>query len=306
MRLTVRDNEHVILVNGKTLMSSRTHGSEEALATAACRHVRTLEEPHVLVGGLGMGFTLRATLDLLPPGATVTVAELVPAVVEWVRGPLAAVAGDPLADPRVRIEMADVGLVLRARPDRFDAILLDVDNGPAASTTAGNRGLYDNTGVAAAYAALRVCGTLAVWSAWNDRKFEQRLRRTGRPGAGAPQEGRRCAHDLFGYQAGALRIVPAALSRAPRLRARRGPGRRPRSNRSTRSVRRRVPPAPRSAGVSASARTSGRRRYRRRPRLGLVRQLLTFVFSEQRDGSCSSSRRESDAARGVPSPAAHR
>ena len=267
MRLTVRDNEHVILVNGKTLMSSRTHGSEEALTTAACRHVRTLEEPHVLVGGLGMGFTLRATLDLLPPGATVTVAELVPAVVEWVRGPLAAVAGDPLADPRVRIEMADVGLVLRARPDRFDAILLDVDNGPAAFTTAGNRGLYDNTGVAAAYAALRVGGTLAVWSAWNDRKFEQRLRRTGRPGAGAPQEGRRCAHDLFGYQAGALRIVPAALSRAPRLRARRGPGRRPRSNRSTRSVRRRVPPAPRSAGVSASARTSGRRRYRRRPRL---------------------------------------
>ena len=176
MRLTVRDNEHVILVNGKTLMSSRTHGSEEALATAACRHVRTLEEPHVLVGGLGMGFTLRATLDLLPPGATVTVAELVPAVVEWVRGPLAAVAGDPLADPRVRIEMADVGLVLRARPDRFDAILLDVDTGPAAFTTAGNRGLYDNTGVAAAYAALRVGGTLAVWSAWNDRKFEQRLR----------------------------------------------------------------------------------------------------------------------------------
>ena len=272
MRLTVRDNEHVILVNGKTLMSSRTHGSEEALATAACRHVRTLEEPHVLVGGLGMGFTLRATLDLLPPGATVTVAELVPAVVEWVRGPLAAVAGDPLADPRVRIEMADVGLVLRARPDRFDAILLDVDTGPAAFTTAGNRRTLRQH---RSRGCLR--GAQGRWNVGRVVGLERskiraapplpRVRRTGRPGAGAPQEGRRCAHDLFGYQAGALRIVPAALSRAPRLRARRGPGRRPRSNRSTRSVRRRVPPAPRSAGVSASARTSGRRRYRRRPRL---------------------------------------
>ena len=177
VRLTVRDDEFVILVNGDTLMSSRTHGSEEALATVACGCVQSSERPRVLVGGLGMGFTLRATLDLLPPGAIVTVAELLASVVEWNRGPLGALAGYPLNDPRVRIKVReDVGDTLRRNPGRFDAILLDVDNGPAAFTESANHGLYDNAGVAAAYAALRVGGTLAVWSAWEDRKFEQRLR----------------------------------------------------------------------------------------------------------------------------------
>jgi spermidine synthase len=176
MHLTRRDNEYVILVNGRTLMSSRLHGSEEALATIACRHARTLEQPRVLVGGLGMGFTLRATLDVLPPDAMVKVVELVPAVVEWNRGPLGPIAGLPLHDRRVRIEVGDVGFTLRANPGGFDAILLDVDNGPAAFTTPENHGLYDNAGVAASYAALRVGGALAVWSAWEDRKFEQRLR----------------------------------------------------------------------------------------------------------------------------------
>ncbi len=176
MRLIVRDDEHVILVNGKTLMTSRTHGSEEALATLACRHVGTVAQPRVLVGGLGMGFTLRATLDLLPPDAVVTVAELVPAVVEWNRGSLGALAGHPLRDRRVRVDVGDVRHTLRANPSRFDAILLDVDNGPAAFTATANLGLYDNAGVAAAHAALRAGGALAVWSAWDDRKFEQRLR----------------------------------------------------------------------------------------------------------------------------------
>jgi spermidine synthase len=176
MRLTRRDREYVILVNGRTLMSSRMHGSEEALATTGCRHARTIERPRVLVGGLGMGFTLRATLDVLPPDALVRVVELVPAVVEWNRGPLGAVAGYPLNDPRVRIEIGDVGFTLRANPRGFDAILLDVDNGPAALTTSANHGLYDNAGVAASYAALKSGGALAVWSAWEDRKFEQRLR----------------------------------------------------------------------------------------------------------------------------------
>jgi len=176
MRLTVRDGEYVILVNGKTLMSSRTHGSEEALATLACKHVGTSGRPRVLVGGLGMGFTLRATLDLLPPNAIVTVAELVPAVVEWNRGPLASLAGQPLRDKRVRIAVEDVGFTLRANPGRFDAILLDVDNGPDAFSSLNNHGLYDNAGVAAAYAALKMGGALTVWSAWEDRKFEQRLR----------------------------------------------------------------------------------------------------------------------------------
>lgn len=179
MRLTRRDREYVILVNGKTLMSSRMHGSEEALATLACRHVGKAERPRVLVGGLGMGYTLRATLDRLPQDAIVVVAELVPAVVEWNRGPLGPLAGHPLKDRRVRVEVADVGFTLRGHTDRFDVILLDVDNGPAAFTTMDNSGLYSNAGVAAAYRALRLDGTLAVWSAWDDQKFAQRLRYYG-------------------------------------------------------------------------------------------------------------------------------
>jgi spermidine synthase len=177
VRLTRQDNEYVILVDGKTLMSSRRHGSEDALAALACPHLRSPEEPHVLVGGLGMGFTLRATLDLLPPDATVTVVELLSAVVEWNRGPLGALAGYPIRDQRVRIEIDDVGVALRASgPERFGGILLDVDNGPTAFTASANRGVYDNAGVSAAYAALETGGVLAVWSARDDRKFEQRLR----------------------------------------------------------------------------------------------------------------------------------
>jgi len=158
------------------LMSSRLHGSEEALATLGCTETRGQAHPRVLVGGLGMGITLRAVLDVLPSTASVIVAELVPAVIQWNRESLAALAGYPLRDPRVRIEVADVGLTLRQNHGRFDAILLDVDNGPAAFTVGVNAGLYDNSGVAAAYAALCPRGTLAIWSAWEDRKFEQRLR----------------------------------------------------------------------------------------------------------------------------------
>ncbi|HJO37908.1 MAG TPA: hypothetical protein QF650_04820 [Vicinamibacterales bacterium] len=176
MQLARQDAEYVIRVNGKTLMSSRAHGSEEALATAACLRCRASEEPCVLIGGLGMGFTLRAALDLLPPKVTVTVVELVPAVIEWNRGPLAALAGHPLSDRRVRVEIGDVGVTMRQSPDQFDAILLDVDNGPVAFTAAANHDLYDNAGVAAAYSALRTGGTLAVWSARENRRFEQRLR----------------------------------------------------------------------------------------------------------------------------------
>jgi spermidine synthase len=176
VRLMRRHDEYLILANGKPLMSSRLHGSEQALAMLGCSRARELEQPRVLVGGLGMGFTLRAVLDLLPVDAVVTVAELVPAVIEWNRASLAALAGQPLRDPRVRIRVEDVGFTLRANPGRFDAVLLDVDNGPAAFTAADNAGLYDNGGVAAAAAALRPNGTLAIWSAWDDRKFEQRLR----------------------------------------------------------------------------------------------------------------------------------
>ena len=179
MTLMRRDTELVILANGKPLMSSRMHGSEEALAVTACRHARTLEDPCVLVGGLGMGFTLRSTLDLLPPGADVVVAELVPAVVDWNRGPLGPLAGHPLKDKRVHLELGDVAEVLRSSAGRFDAVLLDVDNGPAAFTASDNAGLYNDQGLAAARAALKTGGVLAVWSAWGDRKFEHRLRYAG-------------------------------------------------------------------------------------------------------------------------------
>jgi spermidine synthase len=176
LTLMRRSGEYVIFANGKSLMSSRMHGSEEALATLACRAARTLPAPCVLVGGLGMGFTLRATLDALPAAASVVVAELLPAVVDWNRGPLGELADHPLKDRRVQVEIGDVAATLRASERRFDAIVLDVDNGPAAFTSAANAGLYSDGGVAAIRAALTAGGVLAVWSAWEDRKFEQRLR----------------------------------------------------------------------------------------------------------------------------------
>jgi spermidine synthase len=179
MALMRRDREHLILANGKPLMSSLMHGSEEALAALACQHVRSMTEPCVLVGGLGMGFTLRAALDLLPPDATVIVAELLPAVVEWNRGPLAPLAGEPLKDRRVAVVLDDVAAVLRTSTGRFDAMLIDVDNGPSAFTESANAGLYADQGLATAKAALKDGGVLAVWSAWDDRKFEQRLRYNG-------------------------------------------------------------------------------------------------------------------------------
>lgn len=179
LRLSRRDTEYAIFVDNKLLMSSRMHGSEEELAALACAAARTARAPRVLVGGLGMGFTLRATLDLLPPGAEVIVAELVPAVIEWNRGPLAPLAGRPLDDRRVRVEAVDVAEILRTHRGAFDAILLDVDNGPSAFTTDANAGLYGNAGVVLARDALKPGGVLAVWSAWEDRKFEQRLQYYG-------------------------------------------------------------------------------------------------------------------------------
>ena len=177
MRLTRRDTEYLIAAGGENLMSSRAHGSEEALATMGLRRAQTLTRPSVLIGGLGMGFTLRAALDLLPAGATVVVAELVSEVVEWNRGPLGPLAGHPLKDRRVRVEMGDVGATLRSSRGQFDAVLLDVDNSPAALTTPKNARLYDGGGIAAVRAALKTEGVLAVWSAREDRAFVERLQR---------------------------------------------------------------------------------------------------------------------------------
>jgi spermidine synthase len=179
LKLVRRGDEYLILADGAVLMSSRLHGSEEELARFACQRTRTLKQPCVLIGGLGMGFTLRATLDLLPLDATVIVAELLPAVVEWNRGPLGPLAGHPLEDKRVRVETVDVAVALGSRLGEFDAVLLDVDNGPAAFTDSDNAGLYDDHGIAAARAALKREGVLAVWAAREDRQFEQRLRSGG-------------------------------------------------------------------------------------------------------------------------------
>lgn len=179
MSLTRRGNEYMILADGKDLMSSRMKGSEEELARLGCARARALERPSVLVGGLGMGFTLRATLDTLPAEATVIVAELMPAVVEWNRGALGPLTAHPLEDRRVRVEVGDVVALLRRSRAAFDAVLLDVDNGPSAFTQASNAGLYDNAGLVTLKDALRPAGVLAVWSAWDDRKFEHRLRHHG-------------------------------------------------------------------------------------------------------------------------------
>ena len=174
-----RGEEYVIRAGGRDLMSSRMHGSEEALAALGCERARRLPRPRVLVGGLGMGFTLRATLDLLPSGAEVVVSELLEAVVSWNRGLLSPLAAAPLDDRRVCVEVGDVLACLRQSPGRFDAVLLDVDNGPAAFTQESNAALYEEAGLKIARGALKKGGLLAVWSSYEDREFQQRLRRCG-------------------------------------------------------------------------------------------------------------------------------
>ena len=174
-----RDTEFVIRVGPLALMSSAAHGSEEALAEAACARLAGRANPRVLVGGLGMGFTLAAALRSLPAGARVEVAELVDAVVEWNRGPLAHLAGRPLEDPRASVHAGDVAERIRGERAAFDAILLDVDNGPGALTVATNDRLYSDAGLRAAFAALRAGGVLSVWSVQPDRAFTDRLARAG-------------------------------------------------------------------------------------------------------------------------------
>jgi spermidine synthase len=179
MKLVRRGDEYIILADEKPLMSSRMHGSEEALAAFACERARTVPRACVLIGGLGMGFTLRATLDLLAADATVVVAELVNAVVEWNWGVLGPLAGEPMKDERVSVKIEDVAVTMNSRRGQFDAVMLDVDNDPTAVADSPNMRLYDQRGIAVAYAALKRDGVLAVWSARADRNYEERLRRGG-------------------------------------------------------------------------------------------------------------------------------
>lgn len=179
LRLIRHDGDHVIMVDAYELMSSRVGGSEEALAVMTCERLRKGAEPHLLVGGYGMGFTLRAALAVLGKGARVTVAELVPEIIDWARGPMAGLTAGCLDDPRVDVFAGDVAVAIGSAAGRYDAILLDVDNGPSGLTRAGNDGLYSMRGLARAKAALKPGGILAVWSAAPDAGFTRRLKDAG-------------------------------------------------------------------------------------------------------------------------------
>ena len=176
LRLMLRGTEFSMMLGPNELMNSRLSGSEEALATLACRQIETVKTPHLLIGGLGMGFTLRAALAGLGPEARIMVAELVPAVIAWARGPLAELFGDSLTDPRANIRSADVVDVIRSHAFAFDAILLDVDNGPEGLIRKANDALYDLRGLKAIRRALRPSGVLAVWSSGPNPAFSKRLR----------------------------------------------------------------------------------------------------------------------------------
>ena len=179
LRLMQRGGEFSMMLGHNELMSSRLSGSEEALATLACRRIEAVKRPHLLIGGLGMGFTLRAALAVLGSDARIMVAELVPAVIAWARGPMADIFGDSLDDPRASIREADVVDVIRSHDSAFDAILLDVDNGPEGLIRKANDALYDLKGLNAIRRALRPGGVFAVWSSGPNPLFSKRLRAAG-------------------------------------------------------------------------------------------------------------------------------
>lgn len=167
------------IVGGQDLMNTRAHASEDALGALACRGLQTTPAARVLIGGLGMGFTLSAALTALAADAEVVVAEIVPGVVEWNRGVLGSFSGRPLDDPRTRLHTVDVTILLESERTGFDAIILDVDNGPDGLTRDSNEWLYSRAGLAVLFAALRPGGVLSIWSAGPDRAFTGRLRSAG-------------------------------------------------------------------------------------------------------------------------------
>lgn len=171
---------YIALVSGQDLMNSRAHGSEDALGKLVCKGLREKPMARVLIGGLGMGFTLAAALKALRDDAEVVVAEIVPGVVDWNRGELGEVAGRPLDDPRTEVRVADVRSLIEEAAGGFDAIALDVDNGPDWVTRASNQWLYTRAGLSAALRALRKGGVLAIWSAEPDRAFTKKLRSLAR------------------------------------------------------------------------------------------------------------------------------
>ena len=179
LRLFQRGDDFMIVLDRNELMNSRMSGSEEALAVMTCERLRGGNALHMLIGGYGMGFTLRAALAVLGTEAQVTVAELVPEIIDWARGPMAALAAGCLDDPRVMLAAGDVADVISAGPARYDAILLDVDNGPDGLVRAANDRIYSAAGLAKAKAALKPKGVLAIWSAAPDAGFTRRLQEAG-------------------------------------------------------------------------------------------------------------------------------
>ena len=179
LRLHRRDDEFSIRVDSCELMNSRSHGSEEILAELACERIRQRPQPRILIGGLGMGFTLNAALTSCGANATVLVAELIPAVIEWNRKELAALNGQALCDERTHLFSGDVALLLKDDTQQFDAILLDVDNGPDGLTHAENDWLYSRNGLKTARKSLRPKGILAIWSTAQDPLFTKRLQQCG-------------------------------------------------------------------------------------------------------------------------------
>ena len=179
LRLFRRGADHMIVLDRNELMSTRMSGSEEALGTMTCDRLSDRPAPRLLVGGYGMGFTLRALLGRLGADAEILVAELVPGIIDWARGPMAELTAGCLDDPRVTLEIGDVGAVIRRAQRRYDAILLDVDNGPDGLTREANDSLYHARGLDDARAALAPGGVLAIWSAAPDPAFVRRLARAG-------------------------------------------------------------------------------------------------------------------------------
>ena len=179
LRLFRRDRDFMIVLDRNELMNSRMSGSEEALATLTCAKLKNVKNPRLLIGGYGMGFTLRAALAVLPAGASVVVSELVAEIIAWARGPMVELTAGCLDDRRVTVVDEDVAAVISAARGSYDAILLDVDNGPDGLTRADNGGLYSVKGLLAARAALVPGGILAIWSAADDPAFTRRLNANG-------------------------------------------------------------------------------------------------------------------------------
>jgi len=176
MRLVSRNDEYLIYVEREELMTSRAHESELELARLGLAHIRHRRAPRVVIGGLGMGYTLSEALKLLRPEADICVAELMPAVVRWNKLHFGALTDFPMDDPRVSVSTRDVRECIRANPGRLDAILLDVDNGPDALTHEHNNQLYTREGIAACFKALKADGCLAIWSGSEEPAFEKRVR----------------------------------------------------------------------------------------------------------------------------------